>query len=368
MNKYEDVKINVFGSRKEFRTYDTQDENQIAYSIREKVLPEMGVEYHSVRVKVKRKPDHTPDYLIAYMLRKDTYTADVVKIEIDANYQVLNAIRDYDDSGEEEDEDEDEGEQYGQVTAYAPNFVVATPEDGIPTAVAAVNHIHNQATSAGLNSVKLLGAAANRANYKAYLKTDLKGFVNIGHGFTGGIVLSDGTLGAGWFNGLIGNPLSPAVVYFNSCQVFNSPLQPAVMQAGARSYIGGIINLYIGPSEKVCMCFWERSIKTLSGMLQILKKCEKEKYPTQGAHGFSGDPGIFWDGKWFWNRSVVRTHAKHGSQMAWAILDGSNWIRLQPNSSDGVSNIFMQLCDGLANNRKVDVYIRQSQIQQVTLR
>ncbi|MGD9172493.1 MAG: hypothetical protein PVI97_20945 [Candidatus Thiodiazotropha sp.] len=365
MNKYEDVKINVFGSRKEFKSYDAQDENQIAYSIRDKVLPELGVEYHSVRVKVKRKPDHAPEYLIAYMLRKDTYTADVVKIEIDANYQVQNTIRDYDDSGEEDD---DEGEQYGQEPTYAHDFVVATPEDSIPTAVAAVNHIYNLTKSAGLKPVKLVGAAANIANYKAYLKSGVKGFVNIGHGYTGGIVLSDGTLKASWFNGLTGKPLRPAVVYFNSCQVFNNPLQPAIMQAGARSYIGGIVNLFIGPSEKVCMCFWERSLKTLIGMLHILKKCEQEKYPTQGAHGFSGEKGIFWDGKWFNNRKIIRTHAKHGSQMAWAILDGSSWIRLQPNSADGVSNTFMQLCDGLANNRKVDVYICKSQIQQVTLR
>jgi hypothetical protein len=302
------------------------------------------------------------------MLRKDTYTADVVKIEVDANYQIQNTVRDYDDSGEEEDENEEEGEQYSQESAYAPNFVVSTPEDGIATAVAAVNHIHNLAVSAGLNSVKLVGATANRSNYKAYLKSGLKGFVNIGHGFPGGIVLSDGTLGARWFDGLIGKPLNPAVVYFNSCKVFNNPLQAAVMQAGARSYIGGIVNLLIGPSEKVCMCFWEQSLNTLSSMQRILKGCEKEKYPSQGAHGIIGDCGIFWDGKWFWNKSVVRAHAKHGSQMAWAILDSSSWIRLHPNSADGVTSLFMQLCDGLANNRKVDVYIRKSQIQQVTLR
>jgi hypothetical protein len=366
MSTYENVKVSVFGSRKELQTYDVRDEQQIAYSIREKVLPEMGVEYHSVRVKVKRKPDQTPDYLIAYMLRKETYTADVVKIEIDENYQVQNTIRDYDDAGEEEDEEDEQ--LYGQELEYAPDFIVATPEAGIPTAVAAVNHIHDLAVSVGLKSLKLIGASANLATYKAYLKSGLKGLVNIGHGYPGGIVLSDGTLTANWFNGLTGRPVNPAVVYFNSCQVFNAPLQPAVMQAGARSFIGGIVNLLIGPSEKVCMCFWEQSLKTLKGMRQNLKQCEKDKYPTQGAHGFSGDSGLFWVSKWFYNLNVVRTHAKYHSQMTWAILDGSGWLRIKPNSPDGVTNLFMLLCDGLANNRKVDAYIRDNQIQQVTLR
>jgi hypothetical protein len=71
---------------------------------------------------------------------------------------------------------------------------------------------------------------------------------------------------------------------------------------------------------------------------------------------------------WLYNKTVVRTHAKDGSQMAWAYLQGSGWRRVNPRSSDGVSNVFQILCSGLANNRKVDVYIRNGQIEQATLR
>ena len=114
MSDYEGVKIDVFGSRKELKSYDTQDERQIAQAIREKVLPAMEAEYHSVRVKVKRKPDQKPAYLVAYMLRKDTYTADVVKIEVDGDYQVQNTVTNYDDSGEEEDEEGEERYSLGE--------------------------------------------------------------------------------------------------------------------------------------------------------------------------------------------------------------------------------------------------------------
>ncbi|UCF42973.1 MAG: S8 family serine peptidase [Planctomycetota bacterium] len=71
---------------------------------------------------------------------------------------------------------------------------------------------------------------------------------------------------------------------------------------------------------------------------------------------------------WLYNKTVVRTHAKNGSQMAWAYLQGSGWRRVNPRSSDGVSNVFQILCAGLANSRKVDVYIRNGQIEQATLR
>lgn len=366
MSNYKNVKIKVFGSRKKYKSYDLRDESQIAYAIREKVLPTIGIDYHSVNVKVKRKEDQSPGYLIAYMLRKDTYTADVVKIEIDENYQVINVVKNYDDSGDEDDE-EDEDDYYGE-GEYAVDFIAATPVPTISSANTAVNYLYNQATAAGLKAKKLLGAAANIANYKHYLKSGVKGFVNIGHGYTGGIVLDDDVLTANWFNSLSGSPLEPAVVYFNSCQVFNSPLQPAVMHAGARTYIGGIVNLLIGPSEEVCKCFWRKSLTLPKHMYDGLKQCEKSKYPKQGAHGISGDYGLFWEQKWWGNQTVIRTHAKHHTQMTWAIVNGSRWLRIKPSASDGVTNVFMILCEALANNHKVDVYIYKNQIMQATLR
>lgn len=370
MNSYKNVKVKVFGSKKEYAGRDLQDENKIVFAIRENVLPKISINYHSISVKVKRKADQTPDYLIAYMLRKDTYTADVLKIEIDQNYEVSNVIQSYDDSGEEEEEDDEKESDYSdEISEYAYDFIAATPCLGIPTATAAVNHLHALATSVGLNSKKLLGSAASLANYKTYLKSGLKGFVNVGHGYTGGIVLDDGTLTAGWFNSLTNAPLKPAVVYFNSCQVFNPPLQPAVMQAGARTYIGGIVNLSIGPSEEVCKCFWERSLKLLTCMGANLRLCERQKYHTQGAHGISGDTGIFWQKKWYYNQTLIRTHVRHYSKAAWALFAGSGcWIRVRPASTDGVTNIFAILCEALANNRRVDVYIRNNQIDQATLR
>lgn len=368
MASYEHVEVRVFGSRKETASYDRQGEPEIAATIREDVLPTLRDEYRSVKVKVMRKADRSPDHLVAYMLRKDTYTADVVRIDVDENYQLKNVIENYDDSSEPEDEDPESEDSYGEEEEYAVDFVAATCETGIPTAVSAVNTLHQLATNAGLNSKKLLGAAANRANYKHYLTSGVKGFVNIGHGYTGGIVLDDGTLTANWFNGLTGDPVAPAVAYFNSCQVHNPPLQTAVMASGARTYIGGIVNLGIGTSEEVCKCFWDRSLKLLRGMGTNLTQCERDKYPTTGAHGISGDKGIFWQAKWFNNLSVIRTHAKHHSQTAWALVSGSSWLRLRPNAPDGTTNVFVSLCEALANNQKVDIYVRNGQIEQITLR
>jgi hypothetical protein len=283
------VAIRVFGSAPQYAESDSQDEAQIINLVRKEVLPREKAEYRSVNVKVKRREDGSPEYLVTYLLRKDTYTADVVRVDIDENYDVQAFHDDYADAEEDEGEVEDE-----EADAYAPvDFVVSTPCDDIPTAVAAVDEIYDMATNAGLSAVKLKGPQATVAAYRSYLAAGVRGFVNIGHGNPSLIVLYDGTLTATWFQGLAGRRVAPAVVYFNSCQVFNNPLQPAVMGAGARTFVGGIVNLLIGASEEVCKCFWRKTLAQRAAMRSSLTSCEQEHYPTEGAHGFSGDTGRF---------------------------------------------------------------------------
>ena len=311
MSNKKDVKIRVFASSKDYATFDSQDEPKVAEVIRNRVLPQSEAEYFRIDVKIKRKSDQAPAYLIAYMLRKDIYSAEVVRVDVDSHYEVSKITFNYDESADEEDEkvaDEEEweedipgeegpveeGEYIGEEEdEYAFDFVAATPVPGIPTAKAAVERLHELATKAGLKSKMLLGEAATVSNYKQYLTSGLKGFVNVGHGNPNGIALDDGFLNASWFQGLSTNALKPGVIYFNSCQVFNDPLKSAVVHAGARTYIGGIVNLLIGPSEEVCKCFWGKILTSETRMNVALSQCEKDKYPQEGAHGIGGDTGPF---------------------------------------------------------------------------
>jgi hypothetical protein len=307
------VEIRTFGSREEYASFDAQDASRVADVIREQVLPQTEAEYFRVDVKIKRKRDQTPDYLVAYMLRQDVYAAEVVRIDVDSNYEASNIAFNYDDADDDDGEDEErsddddwddsilEGEDSleetnfdAEVEDYALDFVAATPVPEIPTAKKAVEELHRMATKAGLRSKMLLGSAATVSNYKRYLTSSLKGFVNVGHGSPSVIVLHDGTLSASWFQKLSTSALKPSVIYFNSCKVFNAPLQPAVMRAGARTYIGGIVNLRIGPSEEVCKCFWNKILPpSTAPMGKTLKQCEKDKYPQEGAHGIAGEIGSF---------------------------------------------------------------------------
>jgi hypothetical protein len=288
-DKNKNVKVDIFPSAtKEYATYDQQAEKQITSIIQNKILPREKREYRSVKVKVKRKPDGKPKTLIAYMLRKDTYTSDAVKIEVNDNYEVQKIVDDY-----VSEKDDDEGESKAGTAYDTVDFVVGTAFSDYPTAKAAVEAIYKMALAAGLKAKLLEGPDASVANYKNYLTSSLRGFVNVGHGNVDHIVLYDGTLDSNWLNSQGGKPIYPAVVYFNSCLVFNNPFQPAMMQAGARTFVGGITTLSIGPSEDVCTCFWSKELTQNVPMGQAIKDCELAKYPTQGNHGICGDLNYF---------------------------------------------------------------------------
>lgn len=305
------VPIRVFGSSKAYAEADDRLSGRIESIVRDRILPGREAPYYQVNVKVRRDSYDQPKYLIAYLLRSDIYTAEVVRIDLDSHLEPTTVTYDYDDTGDDEEEDEppdvgqfDEeglpivteigwGWKEKDLDAYAVDFVVATPCKDIKTAVDAVDAIYDIAREAGLRTVKLIGEQATVAAYKKHLAGGLRGFVNIGHGNPNSIILVDGTLSHSWFAGVVGRPVAPAVVYFNSCRVFNDPLKASVLAAGARTFVGGIVKLLIGPSERVCECFWRTQLTSTVGMGPTSKTCEKEHYPNEGAHGIAGDIGPF---------------------------------------------------------------------------
>jgi hypothetical protein len=61
------------------------ERKKIERLIRDKLLRGIKVPYHKVQVEVERGPDGKPIALLASMLRALTYTADIVRIEVDAH-------------------------------------------------------------------------------------------------------------------------------------------------------------------------------------------------------------------------------------------------------------------------------------------
>lgn len=78
-----------------------------------------------------------------------------------------------------------------------------------------------------------------------------------------------------------------------------------------------------------------------------------------GSTGGGGGGGGF---VWHNDRLVTQAFASADAQNAWVSIEGLGWRRLSPGAADGVTNLFVMLCDALANGRKAHVYADASAV------
>ena len=65
--------------------------------------------------------------------------------------------------------------------------------------------------------------------------------------------------------------------------------------------------------------------------------------------------GVVAGRQWLYNRAVSATFAGHGTQWAWANIGGVGWRRINGGAADGVTNMFVSLCEAAASGHLVHV-------------
>jgi hypothetical protein len=88
----ENVKIVVLPSATG-KAYSAADRRKIQRLIKDKLLLTSKEPYHKVQVEVKHRSDGSPKSLVASMLRAYTYTADIVKVNVDSDYNMKSIER-----------------------------------------------------------------------------------------------------------------------------------------------------------------------------------------------------------------------------------------------------------------------------------
>ena len=165
-------------------------QDAVAEIVADALQPSADV-YRKAKVRV------LPDYMIVYLLPKDSWSFETVKIALGADNEIVSVERGYVENAS------DYPEQAGATYACPDDTVeavVSTCETGISTAVEGVNTVYNKLTNAGWNAEKLLGSEENTTDIKNWLSCpNLKYFGRIGHGSTTGIMLSNGTLSYTYF-------------------------------------------------------------------------------------------------------------------------------------------------------------------------
>jgi len=259
-------------------------------------------EYHKAKVKMAYDDTGAADHLVVYLLSKTSYSVETIRVDLDNNYGVSKVTTNYDTSLEDLQYTIQADDSYAGGTC--PDTTVdmvfgSTEASDIRTAGQAVDNAAKIGRDAGYNVVTLKDSEENIQNVKDWLACEnLIVFGRVGHGYENGIVLDDGELKNDHFESLSSTALNNNLVYFNSCLVHNDPLEPAIVNAGAQKYIGGDVNLSIGPSEDVFICVMDRVINDGDAISTSLTECEQQHYRNQsqvrgsdgiGDHGISGN-------------------------------------------------------------------------------
>ncbi len=248
-------------------------------------LEEKTTNYHRISVKPLMK-DELLESFVAYFLHKDNYSVEVAKITLTDEMQVERILKNY----QEQPADFQTPEHKGTCPDESVDMIFSTCETSIPTAVAAVDYAAQVAQDNGFKYKILKGSQENIQAIQNWLScNNLILFGRVGHGYSNGIVLSDGNLTYNYFQNLSSNALNDKDLYFNSCEVHNYPLEPAIVNAGVEKFIGGNVNLAIGSSEEVFKCWLDKVITDNASITQSLTNCEQANYPYPGSHGISGN-------------------------------------------------------------------------------
>lgn len=270
--------IRTIGSVAERKSYD---ENTLHETFRNEFLNEYDAPVNHVLIEEEE------DQFLAHIANRNTYSYETVKFGYGDNH-INEAVRNYDMQGAST---KPTTKTEADFSGY--DFFIATPVPEISTANKMVDTIAAFAKATGYSPIVLKGDKATIANYQAAFTAGLKGFVSVGHGSPYGIMLYDGVLSNSWFDGLKGNALTPQVITLNSCQVFNDPFKSAILSHGARTFIGGITNLRIGPSELVTTGFWDTELYRPNESMGHTLMYENQLQPTAGEFGIGGDQGPF---------------------------------------------------------------------------
>ena|GEM_PF-2070936 len=294
------VPITIFSSAYKHIPGLEKNANKIVQTVREEFGLYSKANYHRVAIDViDEDSDAEGDFLFVYFMPKDRYSVEISKITLSENYEPFWIEYNY-----KLKKGESSSETLTYETCDCPDtsveILLSTCETGIPTAVDGINYSYNAAVSAGYVAKKLLGSEENTTDIDRWLCCpNLIYWGRIGHGSNTCILLDDGTLSYTYFNNLEPGALLGKSLYFNSCQVFNDPLKSSILNKDAYKFVGGICNLYIGPSEAVFKCWNDNNFYQVpppggdpDEMCYWSEECESSTgYPQPGCHGCGG-PGL----------------------------------------------------------------------------
>lgn len=249
------------------------------------------------------------DHYLLYQLSGKEWSANQLRVDLDANGEVKDIVTADDGDREElktysdaqgEPKCPDETVQFVAISAY-PGI------GGVDKSIATVSAAAKQK----YKTVTILGDKADGKTYKNWLSCpNLKGFYSIGHGSPDAIMVGNGDVIDYTFfaNPQLVNKFKSTTVIFNTCQVYNFPFGTEIMYGNvetateyatnpgpnAYEFMGGHTNLMMVTSELSSACFMAQAIMGAKMDYDTLKLCIGKQDLHYQNFGLS-QPGRYFD-------------------------------------------------------------------------
>jgi len=215
-------------------------------------------------------------YLLVYLLNKKRFSFETVKIILDKKNHPSVVIRHYKLASE--DFNNQSLSQIHENVCPDPSvtFVTASPMyqyfDNIKSVV---DREYTTAKEQGYVPHKLTDNQSTIANYLSWLSCpNLKAFAHIGHGSNSAILLTDGIFNVDAIKKNV-HLNKKTILSFNSCEVFNDPMKPTIIdEVQAQRFSGGISDLLIFGSTETYGCIFNQMLSYGTSMTKALAICE----------------------------------------------------------------------------------------------
>lgn len=254
--------------------------------------------YRNIKIRMIYDAHHQVKSLIVYLLSTTYKSFDLVRIDLNANFTVANVIKHY----ELQDQD------LMQTPAYAHKHVPVCPDEKVQFVIGnnfyhdeSVNKevlkVFEMAKNHGYNPVlmNVNDSSTQQPTIEAYENwlscPNVKGFYNEAHGWSRGIVLSDGDFTYSIIKADLIGKFKDKVILFDSCETFHNPLLASVIdedKGNAAQYVAGIISLPFGASERTASCFWAQAFDHGDLHREMLNACSAKHGLQLDGYGIGG--------------------------------------------------------------------------------
>lgn len=219
-------------------------------------------QYRAVAVQVINNAQHNPDHILVYLFSKKYHRVDVARMDINANYQVINVIRHYQLTRFDFSQQPGVNANHAVCPDPSIQFIAFAPnnndlEQNITKEVA------DNATAHHLKTILLTLDQATRENYLNYMSCPhLVGNFYDGDADPTLITTVDGVISASDIQTNLAKKFRYKVTnIWLACEAYNDPMKSVMLNdAESQKYAAGIDDLLIGPSDKVAACTMEAAM------------------------------------------------------------------------------------------------------------